>query len=63
MNSTTDQQIWDDYYMNKSAGNWYPDEAEKDLNDWAETVVSVLHAAAILIATIVLGAIVWIAKA
>jgi len=47
--------------MNKSAGNWYPDAAEQDLNDWAETVVSVLHAAAILIATLGLGALVWIA--
>jgi len=60
-----DQKLWNDFYMHKptETGNWYPSEAEKQLDDWAETVVSVLHAAAILIATLVLGAIIWIAAA
>jgi len=58
-----DQKLWNEFYMSKptETGNWYPSEAEKQLDDWTETVVSVLHAAAILIATLGLGALVWIA--
>ncbi len=61
----TDQHIWDHFYMTKptETGNWYPAEADKDLTDWAETIVSVLHALVIILVTLFLGAIVWIAAA
>ncbi len=59
----TDQHIWDHFYMTKpvESGNWCPAEADKDLTDWAETVISVLHALIILLAMLFLGALVWIA--